>query len=170
MRGLVPALVKAALASLILGDPRFWNDVDTAPETLRAAALAASARHEAQYKRMQEEAETFRAGERANAKRSREAAEESARGGGGGVPGSTGGSVADAWWGEGAGARVALFIGLAEPEARTAPPAAARVWPQGDSLAHVLLDPSLWAVDKLEDEVLVIFYARRSPAATTQYA
>ena len=88
-------------------------------------------------------------------------------GGGGGVSGPKGGVVADAWWGEGAGARVALFVGLAEPEARTAPPAASRIWPQGDSLAHVLLDPSLWAVDKLEDEVLVIFYARRTPASPT---
>ena len=36
------------------------------------------------------------------------------------------------------------------------------LWPRGESLADVLLDPGLWAVDKLEDQVLVVYYARWS--------
>lgn len=62
-------------------------------------------------------------------------------------------------WGPGAGKHVSLWIGLQDPAARAAPPSDERIWPLSLSLAHILLDPFLWAVEKLEDEVLVVYYA-----------
>ncbi len=62
-------------------------------------------------------------------------------------------------WGSGAGERVALYIALDDMGARGAPPAECRRWAPGRSLAEILLDASVWDVEKLEDEVLVVYYA-----------
>jgi len=78
-------------------------------------------------------------------------------GGGGGEEAPPEGPPRD--WGSGVGKRVALYIALDDPAARCAPPSQARAWPEGRSLAEVLLDVSVWNVEKLEDEVLVVYYA-----------
>jgi hypothetical protein len=64
-------------------------------------------------------------------------------------------------WGKGVGERVALYISLDDPAARSAPPSQSRAWPEGRSLAEVLLDTTVWNVEKLEDEVLVVYYAMK---------
>ena len=63
------------------------------------------------------------------------------------------------WGDHSPGQRIALYICLDDRGARCAPPGESRRWPADKSLAEILLDVSLWDVEKLEDDVLVLYYA-----------
>ena len=54
-------------------------------------------------------------------------------------------------------------MSLDDRGSRSAPPSELRRWGPGRSLAEILLDISLWDVEKLEDDVLVIYYGLCKP-------